>query len=53
MERGLPRFLFSTASNKKALKGGDTFLLRGKVTVMVSIDSKNYWIEEGENDLFM
>lgn len=49
MQEGFRVFLFYG----KALKGGDTFLLRGKVTVMVSIDSKNYVIEEGENDLFM
>ncbi len=49
MQEGFRVFLFYG----KALKGGDTFLLRGKVTVMVSIDSKNDWIEEGENDLFM
>ncbi len=38
MQEGFRVFLFYG----KALKGGDTFLLRGKVTVMVSIDSKNY-----------
>ena len=49
MQEGFCVFLFYG----KEPKGGDTFLLRGKVTVMVSIDRKNYWIEEGENDLFM